>query len=161
MATLRYTFRGADPTSEMIADVVRLGEGGENCFAAAKLRPEDEKWWTNTVAEIVRMLRSELDAINANDAALVAEMPESNYRFARSDADKAKVREDFCKLRRRGRGWIMAIGFLMRDSERVMHEALHMGDKVIRSRSQLRAFATAIAVVVGCATVLDDNDGEE
>lgn len=161
MANLRLTFRGADPTSEMIANVVRLGEGGETCFEAAKLRPEDEKWWKSTIAGIADMLRSELDAINTATETLVAQIPQESYRHAHSDAAKEKIREDFCKNRRRGRGWIMAVGFLLRDSERVMHEALHMGDKVIRARSQLRAFAGAVAVEVGCAKIIDEEEGVE
>lgn len=160
MSTVRLTFKAADPTREMVARVVKLGEGGETCFEKADLRPADERWWTEVVDGLVQALRKDLDTMAASDEALVSEIPETAYRGLYSDRDKARVREDFLKARRRGRAWVITVGFMLRDAERILHEGLFKGDQAIRARNQLKAFAFAIAIEVGCATLVDEPEDQ-
>jgi len=62
---------------------------------------------------------------------------------------------------RRGAVWVLTVGYLIRDTERILLEGIHMGDDVIRARSQLRAFAWVIACETGLYKVEPDHDHGE
>jgi hypothetical protein len=151
-STLRYTH----PTREIAERIRSFGEGGEELFVRANLRPQDEVWWTEAVRNIVKLMIEGCEAREASDATLAARIPEDAYRTCYSDRDKEKVTQDHIRSMRNGRAWVLIIGYLIRDTERLLLEAIHMGDSVIKARSLLRAFAWVIACETGMYKVLPE-----
>lgn len=159
---VRTHYKGKTPTQEMVDEVERLKAGGEECFSRAKLRPQDEEWWTGVVSTILQMLRDEIRTASMIDSELIAEMSDSDYPYGVHNSDpfnpkRVEAQRKYVSEKRRKKRWVMVVGFLLRDANRILQEALLMGDSVIRSRHQILAFATAIAMVTGCAS-LDDRD---
>lgn len=45
-----------------------------------------------------------------------------------------------------------------RDADRILHEGILMGDRVIRARNQLRAIVAAFGVKARCAKIVDPEE---
>lgn len=160
---LRTTFKRCNPTPEMISRVRELCRGGEAYFDAAELSAADQHWWTSSVTEIARSLQESLDIEGMTDAELIAQIPESKYGRFDSKEQRARIQKAHVENQRRNGGWVLVVGFLLRDSERVVLAALDMEPAVLKARKQLRAFAAAVAITVGCATIerYADGNGDE
>ena len=154
---VQFTFRSALPaTLEMAARIRTLGQGGETCFDHANLRPQDEKWWTETVEAIASLMEGDCELRKATDEELALRIPESAYKTAYGQPclphEREKVRRERIQaMRRNVGGWVLAVGYLTRDCERIYLEGIDQGSHAIRARSQLRGFAIAIAMECGCA----------
>lgn len=158
-------FKTVVPTREIIEKVKIAAKGGEELFEKASLRPRDEKWWTNSTNGIVEALEKTLIFQTVPDAEIIACIPESEFNGCYSERDKERVRQQHLTRARTGGSWVLYVGFLLRDAERLHMEALGLGDRVIQARSQLRAFAVVIAMELGCASIKESSgygfDGDE
>lgn len=150
------TGRRLPPSREMAARIRELAKGGEELFERANLRPSDERWWLDTTAYIADCISDECFVREATEAQLLSRIPESVYRGCYDQRDKDKVTRDHLATIRKGGAWLLSLGYLIRDTERILMEGIHMGDEVIHARSQLRAFAWVIASETGYAKVVDD-----
>lgn len=155
---IRMHYKTVRPTQEMLDKILRYSAGGEELFEDANLNPRDEKWWTETTGHIAAKLKEFMDVEKSTDHEIAASIPESAYMYCRDDREKAKVVVEYVKMARAGGSWLLPLGFLIRDCQRLEMEAMRMGDRVIRARSQLRAFAVAIAMALGCASLVETED---
>lgn len=57
---LRIHFKTIRPTEEIIAHVKQLAQSGVEHFAEAEMREADERWWTETMDEIIAELNLSL-----------------------------------------------------------------------------------------------------
>jgi hypothetical protein len=160
MVKIRMHFKALPATEEMVAEVLRFSTAGEELFEEANLSPQDEKWWVKTTKTIASMLQSAIDSWKVPDEDIVIKIPKDAYRHCYSESDRNRVRAEHIKGARVQGSWILPLGFLLRDCERLEMEALHMGDKVIRARGQLRAFGVAMAIALGCASVQSSDEEE-
>lgn len=140
----------------MAERIRELAKGGEELLNKANLRPQDEEWWPETTEYIASTIISECEMRETSDEALIARIPQSAYAKCYSQRDRDEVTKERVAEQRRGGGWVLAIGYLIRDTERLLLEAIHMGDKVIRARSQIRAFAWVIAAETGLYEIKGD-----
>lgn len=146
-------------TAERVRDLCR---GGEELFDRANLRPQDEVWWTEATNHIASLMIEDCEIREANDATLAAKIPADAYRACYGQRDKDKVTQEHINRMRKGGAWVLTVGYLIRDTERIYLEGIAMGDRVIRARAQLRAFAWVIACETGLYKVVPDHDhGEE
>lgn len=153
---LVHTRRTAPASREMATRVRELAEGGESVFDKANLRPSDETWWVETTKHIADSIDDDVFVRGASDAELISRIPESAYKHCYGQSDRNKVTQDQLTVIRKGGAWVFPLGCLMRDTERILLESIHMGDKVIRARSQLRAFAWVIASETGYAKIVHE-----
>lgn len=144
-------------TAERVRDLCR---GGEELFDRAKLRPQDEVWWTEATNHIASLMIEDCEIREASDATLAAKIPADAYRACYGQRDKDKVTQEHINRMRKGGAWVLTVGYLIRDTERIYLEGIAMGDRVIRARAQLRAFAWVIACETGLYKVVPDH-GEE
>lgn len=149
------------PTSEIVARVRELAAGGEECFDEADLRPSDEKWWRNVTGKIASSLEDTLRWLEMSTDEILATMPANATKHAYSDAERARIRDEYVERRRRGGEWVFILGMMLRDAERIHTSAINHPQSAIRARSQLRAFAVAIANVLGCVYVRDGDIGDQ
>lgn len=159
---IRYTFRSALPaTPEMATRVRALGQGGETCFDEANMRPQDERWWTETVETIASNMIKDCELRAATDEELALKIPESAYKTPYGQPcppyEREKIRKErIAVMRRNAGGWVMPLGFLTQGCERIYLEGIDQGQRAISARSQLRAFAVAIAMECGCARLQEE-----
>ena len=148
-------------TREMVTRVRELAQGGETCFERANLRPSDETWWTESTEAMASAMMKEIEVSETSDEALIATIPETAYKGCYDKRDRERIQKDALhQMRLTGRGSLV-LGFILRDTERLCIEALFMGDAVIKARSQLRAFAAAMALETGCAKFTNDDSTPE
>lgn len=145
--------KGTVPTQEMVEKISHCSAKGEELFETANLRQLDKKWWVDATQGIVHSLKEAIVIQKTTDDKLADQIPQSEYQSYFSESQKAKVRADYIKKVRNSTPWLLTLGFLLRDCERLEIEALHMGDKVIQSRGQLRSLAVVIALILGCASI--------
>lgn len=158
---VQFTFRNALPaTLEMAARIRTLGEGGETCFEYANLRPQDEKWWTEVVEAIASGMVADCELRGATDDELALKIPETAYKTPYGQPapyEREKIRKErIAAMRRNAGGWVMPLGFLTQGCERIYLEGIDQGSRAISARSQLRAFAVAIAMECGCARLQEE-----
>lgn len=144
-------------TAERVRDLCR---GGEELFDRAKLRPQDEVWWTEATNHIASLMIEDCEIREASDATLAAKIPADAYRACYGQRDKDKVTQEHINRMRKGGAWVLTVGYLIRDTERIYLEGIALGDAVIRARAGLRAFAWVIACETGLYKVVPDH-GEE
>lgn len=158
-------FKTIVPTQEIIEKVRTAARGGEEVMERAELRPVDEQWWTDATNGIIESLEKTLILQSVPAEEIIACIPESEFKGCYSERDKERVREKHLVNARKGGSWVFTTGMLLRDAERLQVEALGRGDRVIRARSQLRAFAVVIAMALGCASIKESSsygfDGDE
>ena len=157
VATHRHNVSTRD-TAERIRELCR---GGEELFDRAKLRPQDEVWWTDATNNIANLMIEDCEIRETSDATLATRIPESAYRSCYGQRDKDKVTQEHIGRMRKGAAWVLTVGYLIRDTERILLEGIHMGDRAIRARSQLRAFAWVIACETGLYKAVPDHGEKE
>lgn len=150
---IKYTFKGRNSTKEIADRVAELRRAGEDCFTEACLTPEDETWWKRTMTGIEKVICDEVTALETPDEDLIKEIPESAYKNCNTQKDRDRVQKDHLHRARFGKSWVLYLGFLTRDVNRVFHESILMGDRVIQARNKLRTFVAAVALETGCATL--------
>lgn len=155
---LRHAKRTAPFTNEQVTRISELAPGGETTFKDANLRPQDEVWWLTTTGHIVTLIERAIEATAMSDEELVAQMPVVPHY--QSDQTKALEKQQFMSKTRAGGSLILVLGFLIRDTERIYLESIHMGDGVIKARAQLRGFAWAIALETDLYTVYNTESDE-
>jgi len=157
---LQSTYRHNLSTREMAERVRELSRGGEELFDRAKLRPQDEVWWTEATNHIADLMIEDCEIRETSDATLATRIPESAYRHAYNQRDKDKVTVEHINRMRKGAAWVLTVGYLIRDTERIYLEGIALGDAAIHARAGLRAFAWVIAQETGLYKVVPDH-GEE
>lgn len=157
VATFRHNISNRE-TAERVRDLCR---GGEELFDRAKLRPQDEVWWTETTNHIASLMIEDCEIRETSDANLAAKIPADAYRACYGQRDKDKVTQEHINRMRKGGAWVLTVGYLIRDTERIYLEGIAMGDRVIRARAGLRAFAWVIACETGLYKVVPDHGEQE
>lgn len=140
----------------MAERVRKLCQGGEELFDRAKLRPQDERWWTEATNHIASLMIEDCEIREASDATLATRIPESAYRTCYSQRDKDRVTQEHINGMRKGAVWVVTVGYLIRDTERIYLEGIALGDAAIQARAGLRAFAWVIAQETGLYKVCPD-----
>lgn len=51
--------------------------------------------------------------------------------------------------------YLLSLATAARDTDRILHEGVLMGDRVIRARNQLRAIVVAFGIKARCAKIVD------
>jgi hypothetical protein len=88
--------------------------------------------------------------------------PQDEIWWTKTTKEIARSLQESLTARSRGQEtWVFTLGLLLRDCERLEMEALCMGDEAIRARRQLRAFAIAIAIALGCASWKPEPEDDE
>jgi hypothetical protein len=146
-------FKTISPTQEIIEKVRTAARGGEEVMERAELRPVDEQWWTDATNGIIESLEKTLILQSVPAEEIIACIPESEFKRCYSERDKERVREKHLVNARKGGAWVLTVGMLLRDTERLQVEALGRGNRVIQARGELRAFAVVIAMALGCASI--------
>ena len=155
------TFRHNISTREMAERVRELCRGGEELFDRAKLRPQDEKWWIEATNHVASLMIEDCEIRETDDATLAARIPESVYRTAYDQRGKDRITQEHINRMRKGAAWVLIIGYLIRDTERIYLEGIAMGDAAIHARAGLRAFAWVIAQETGLYKVVPDHGEKE
>lgn len=155
------TFRHNISTREMAERVRELCRGGEELFDRAKLRPQDEKWWIEATNHVASLMIEDCEIRETDDATLAARIPESVYRTAYDQRGKDRITQEHINRMRKGAAWVLIIGYLIRDTERIYLEGIALGDAAIHARAGLRAFAWVIAQETGLYKVVPDHGEKE
>lgn len=155
------TFRHNISTREMAERVRELCRGGEELFDRAKLRPQDEKWWIEATNHVASLMIEDCEIRETDDATLAARIPESAYRTAYDQRGKDRITQEHINRMRKGAAWVLIIGYLIRDTERIYLEGIALGDAAIHARAGLRAFAWVIAQETGLYKVVPDHGEKE
>lgn len=150
--TVRFLAKAVAPTDELVAKVRELARGGETCFEDACLRPGDERWWRDVTEGIAADMETTLRSRRATDAELIAALPETAYAGASSERERRAIAGRHIADLREGGKWVFYVGLMMRDAERRFLDGIHLQREALRARGQLRGFAVAIAMALGCAT---------
>lgn len=151
------TFRHNISTRETAERVRELCRGGEELFDRAKLRPQDEVWWTGATNNVASLMIEDCEIRETDDATLAARIPESVYRTAYDQRGKDRITQEHINRMRKGAAWVLIIGYLIRDTERIYLEGIALGDAAIHARAGLRAFAWVIAQETGLYKVVPDH----
>lgn len=155
------TFRHNISTREMAERVRELCRGGEELFDRAKLRPQDEKWWIEATNHVASLMIEDCEIRETDDATLAARIPESVYRTAYDQRGKDRITQEHINRMRKGAAWVLIIGYLIRDTERIYLEGIALGDAAIHARAGLRAFAWVIACETGLYKLVPDHGEKE
>jgi hypothetical protein len=155
---VRTHFKAVTPTPEIVSEVKKYAEAGSKLFERGNLRPADEEWWTNTTSEIVRLLERQISCNALTDEEIISCIPEEAYKGCWSDQERERVQQNHLQGARKGGAWVLPLGFMLRDAERLQMDALLRGQAIIEARTQLRAFVVAIAVVLGCVSLVPESD---
>ena len=155
------TFRHNISTRETAERVRELCRGGEELFDRAKLRPQDEKWWIEATNHVASLMIEDCEIRETDDATLAARIPESVYRTAYDQRGKDRITQEHINRMRKGAAWVLIIGYLIRDTERIYLEGIALGDAAIHARAGLRAFAWVIAQETGLYKVVPDHGEKE
>lgn len=158
---LQSTLRHNISTREMAERVRELCRGGEELFDRAKLRPQDEKWWIEATNNVASLMIEDCEIRETDDATLAARIPESVYRTAYDQRGKDRITQEHINRMRKGAAWVLIIGYLIRDTERIYLEGIALGDVAIHARAGLRAFAWVIACETGLYKVVPDHGEKE
>jgi hypothetical protein len=54
--------------------------------------------------------------------------------------------------------YLLSLAMAARDTDRILHEGILMGDRVIRARNQLRAIVAAFGIKARCAKIVDPEE---
>jgi hypothetical protein len=163
---LKFQFDQAkDSTEALAARVEELREGGARHLLNAKLRKADMEWWPRCLTGIADAIRAEAKAIATPDEELIAKIPEKelkdHYGYPLDRARLKGAQENYIRQARYSKPWVLYIAYLDRDADRILHEGILMGQKVIEARRAIRGFAAAVAVETGCAELVPDTRFEE
>lgn len=156
------TTKRRKPVSREMADAVRkFAAGGQEVFGAARLPASDQTWWTEATEHVATGILEDCDTREKSDEALIAKIPAEAFQGCYTQTMRDEVIRTRLDLMRRGGGWLLALGFLIRDTDRILMDGIFLGDRVIQARNRLRAFVWAMASEVGFARIVPDDEDEE
>ena len=160
---IRFHFGKSLRASPEILEAAQFTLGaGESLLEEAELRRQDMEWWPRVWGDIISLIEGEIKNQALTDAEIVAAIPEDAYKEANAsfnrERDRQRVRERFIKNAREKARYVMALGFMTRDVERIYHEGISKSRAAIAARCQLHAIVVTFAMKCGAASPAPDQD---